>query len=176
MLFCIILIILSSIAYSQYYHDYESSDTGSSYYDDYSGEGALVIGWYDVSQEEIEFCKDYGGSLEGYDIYGGSGAGYTQPVSNLTLTLQGQYTTLYDKTLYEIAWYVHPLSEDTSYKVYAVTEDNDNEEIHAGYATALDGEAGYESLETDTVYNTLKIVMEDGTTALSVPFVEKTQY
>ncbi len=173
-LFCIVLILLSGVVYSQYYLDYESDGSGSSYYNDYSGENSTIADWYVVSDAEIEFCKNYGGTIEGQDVYGS--AGYTQPVSTLTLTLQGQYTTQYDTTLYEIAWYVHPLAEDITYTVYLVTEDGDTEEVYTGYATALDGDAGYETEESTEIYTHLKIVMEDGTTALTVPIVEKNTY
>ena len=173
-LFFALLILLSSIVYSQYYLDYESSGSGSSYYDDYSGNGSVIADWYAVSEEEITFCMNYGGTIEGEDAY--DDIGYTQAVSTLTITLQGQYTTLYDKTLYEIAWYVQPLSEDTTYIIYAITEDGDTEEIYAGYSTALDGDAGYETVETDVDYSQLKIVMEDGTTPLTVSFSKKSQY
>lgn len=173
-LFCLAFILVSGVVYSQYYLDYETDGTGSSYYEEYSGNSSVIAEWYEVSDAEIEFCKNYGGTIEGQDVYGS--AGYTQPVSTLTLTLQGQYTTLYDTTLYEIAWYVHPLAEDITYTIYLVTEEGESEELYTGYSTALDGDAGYETQETNIVYTHAKIIMEDSTTALTVPFVEKTTY
>jgi hypothetical protein len=172
-LFCLVIILLSGIAYSQYYLEYETDGSGSSYYEEYSGNGSVVVEWYDVSDAEIEFCKNYGGEASGEDVY--TSTGYTQAVSKLTITLQGQYTTLYDKQLYEIAWYVHPLSEDITYTVYLIEEDGDTEEFYTGYSTALDGDAGYDTEETDVIYTHARIVMEDGTTALEVPIVEKAE-
>ena len=72
-LFCLVIILLSGIAYSQYYLEYETDGSGSSYYEEYSGNGSVVVEWYDVSDVEIEFCKNYGGEASGEDVYTSTG-------------------------------------------------------------------------------------------------------
>lgn len=173
-LFIILFFILSDNASSQYYKEYEQDyldgDTSDSYY---VGDEAKIIDWYEVSDEEIEFCQGYAGTEEAESYYGALAAGFTEPVSKLTLTAQGEYSTLYDKRLYEFGWYVHPAEEDIVYVINLIDEEGDREELFTGYATAIDGDAGYEAIESDSIYEYVEIVLEDGTSALQVPIVEK---
>ncbi len=172
--FCLVFVLFSSIVYSQYYLDYTDQDTSDSYY---VGGNVTIPDWYEVSDEEVTFCQNYAGKELGEDFYETAEGGYALPVSKLTIALQGEYTTLYETTLYEIAWYVHPLSEDTTFTIYLVDEDDDMEELTTVFATALDGSAGYEALELEELYTGLVIVnKEDGSEALRVPIIEKTQY
>lgn len=174
-LFITLILLFSSIAYAQYYQDYTDEDISDSYY---TGDEVRIPDWYDVSDEELTFCQSYAGTATTEDYYGTfEAAGIAeQPVSKLTLTVQGEYTTEYDKLLYEFGWYVHPLVEDTTYTIRLVDEDEDTEDLYTGSATALDGDAGYETVESDIIYTDVQIIMEDGSVGLSVPIVEKIVY
>ncbi len=173
-LFVTFFLLLASIAYSQYYQDYLDDDTSdSSYSSEYANE-TRIPDWYEVSDEEVEFCQTFAGTSTAEDVYESAESELVAPVSKLTLALQGEYTTLSDKRIYEIAWYVQPLSEDISYTIYLVDEQGDTEEVTTGYSQATTGDAGYEAIETDAIYSSAEIVLvEDGTVALKVPFVEK---
>lgn len=174
-LFLFLFLILCSGAYAQYYLDYESEGGTSDTY--YTTDGELIIpDWYEVSDEEILFCQDIAGTESPDDVYSSAEAANFQPVSKLTITLQGFSTALYDKTLYEMGWYVQPLSESITYTVYLIDEEGNAEEVYTGYATAETGDASYETVESDVVYTHLQIIMEDGSEALKVPIVEKTNY
>lgn len=167
----LLLVFFSSIAYSQYYQDYTDGDTSDSYY---VGDPTENISWYNVSEEEVTFCHKYAGQEAGFDGYTTADGLSTQSVSRLTMSLQGESTAQYETTLYEVAWYIHPLEEDTTYTIYFVDEEGEQEEIITVDATALDGSAGYEVLELEEVYTELVIInSEDGTEALRVPIVEK---
>src|SRR3989338_2834592 len=168
----LLLILFSSIAYSQYYQDYSDEDTSDSYY---VGDELIIPDWYEVSEEEVTFCQNYAGQETGFEGYETADGGSTQSVSKLTLSLQGESTAQYETTLYEIAWYVHPLSDDIVYTIYLVDEEGDDEEFYTGSATAIDGSAGYETLDSDVVYTEVRIVMEDGSEALRVAIVEKSE-
>src|SRR3989338_5722702 len=122
----LLLILFSSIAYSQYYQNYDDSDTSDSYY---VGDPTEGIDWYEVSEEEVTFCQNYAGQETGITTYTEAGGWTGQPVSELTLSLQGESTAQYETTLYEIAWYVHPLDEDIVYTIYLVDEEGDDEEL-----------------------------------------------
>jgi hypothetical protein len=164
------LVLFSSIAYSQYYQDYSDSDTSDSYY---VGDEDDPPDWYEVSEEEVIFCQNYAGQKTGFDGYETAEGTSTQSVSKLTMSLQAESTAQYETTLYEVAWYVHPLAEDLAYTIYLVDEEGDDEEFYTGSATALDGSAGYETLDSEIIYVEVKIVLEDGSEALRVPIVEK---
>lgn len=170
-----LLILFSTIAYAQYYQDYTDESISDSYY---TGDEVRIPDWYDVSDEELQFCQSYAGTATTDDYYGTfeAAAIEAQPVSKLTLTVQGEYTAEYDKRLYEFGWYVHPLIEDTTYTIRLVDEDGDTEDLHTYPATALDGDAGYETMESDVIYTDVQIIMEDGSVGLSVPIVEKIVY
>lgn len=170
-LFITLFLLLMSIAYSQYYQDYIDESISDS---PYVGDEVRIPDWYDVSDEEVTFCQTYAGTATTDDIYSTYGvAGVAPGVSKLTLTAQGEYTTEYDKRLYEFGWYVQPLVEDTTYTIQLVDEDGDSEELYTGSATALDGDAGYETVESEIIYESLQIIMEDGSLGLEVPIVEK---
>ena len=128
-----------------------------------------------MSEEEVTFWQNYAGQETGFEGYETADGGSTQSVSKLTLSLQGESTAQYETTLYEIAWYVHPLSDDIVYTIYLVDEEGDDEEFYTGSATAIDGSAGYETLDSDVVYTEVRIVMEDGSEALRVAIVEKSE-
>ena len=172
----ILLVLCSAVAYSQYYQDYADGSTSDSYYSsDYANE-TKIPDWYEVSDEEVEFCRNFGGVETSSDVYQSSEVGLPNPVSKLTLSVQGVYTTEYDKRLYEIGWYVQPLSEDIVYTIYLVAENGDTEEFMTGYSQATTGDAGYDTLETDALYTSVEIVLEDGSVGLKVPIVEKSEY
>ncbi len=169
----LLLVLFSSIAYSQYYQDYTDGDTSDSYY---VGDELIIPDWYEVSEEEVTFCHNYAGQETGFEGYQTADGVSTQSVSNLTISLQGESTAQYETTLYEVAWYVHPLAENTTYTIYFVDEEGEQEEIITVDATALDGSAGYEALELEEVYTELVIINpEDGSEALRVPIVEKSE-
>lgn len=174
MLFFLFL-LLTGVVYAQYYLDYSDETASDTYYT--TGDELIIPAWYEVSEEEILFCQDWAGTETPNDVYSSAEAANFQAVSKLTITLQGFSTPLYDKTLYEMGWYVQPLNESITYTVYLIDEDGDTEEVHTGYATAETGDASYETLETDIVYTHLQIInVEDGSEALKVPIVEKTSY
>ena len=169
-----LFLLFTGVAYAQYYLDYSDESASDTYYT--TGGELIIPDWYEVSEEEILFCQDWAGTETPSDVYNSAEAANFKPVSTLTITLQGFSTPLYDKTLYEIGWYVQPLSESITYTVYLIDEDGDTEEVYTGYATAETGDASYETVETDVVYTHLQILMEDGSEALKVPIVEKTSY
>lgn len=178
-LFITLFLLLMSIAYSQYYQDYTDESISDSYY---VGDEVRIPDWYDVSDEELQFCQSYAGTATTDDYYGTfETAGIAaQPVSKLTLTAQGEYTTEYDKRLYEFGWYVHPAEEDETYAVVLVDIEGNTEELTIGSATALDGDAGYETLESEVEFLSLQIVIVHETgekeVVLQVPIVEKIIY
>lgn len=175
-LFSLFFILCSSIVYSQYYQDYTDGSSSDSYYSSEYGNETRIPDWYEVSDEEVEFCSAFAGSETAADVYESAESELVKPVSKLTLALQAESTVLYDKTLYEIAWYVQPLDEDITYTIYLVEEDGEQEELIKGSAPAATGDAGYETVETETVYVSAQIVLEDGSLGLQVPIVEKSQY
>lgn len=168
----LLLTLFSTIATAQYYLDYSDSETANSYYT--AGEEVTIPQWYEVSEEEILFCQQYAGTTTPESIYTTDASAQAfQPVSKLTLSLQGYYTTQYENTLYEIAWYVHPLSEDLTYTIVVTKEDGTTEEFTTLFATVVDGSAGYEAFESTEQYTEISIILEDGSNALTVPFIEK---
>src|SRR3989338_2228131 len=169
-----LFLLFTGVAYAQYYLDYGDESASDTYYT--TGGELIIPDWYEVSEEEILFCQNWAGTETPSDVYSSAEAANFQAVSKLTITLQGFSTPLYDKTLYEMGWYVQPLSESITYTVYLIDEEGDAEEIYTGYATAETGDASYETVETDVVYTHLQILMEDGSEALKVPIVEKTSY
>lgn len=138
----------------------------------------MVYEWYAVSEQEINFCSNWGGYqslMSGQGIVEDS----LPPVGKLTLTVQGLYTELVevdDKRLYEVAWYVHPLTGDVAYVVYLVDTQGRKEEAEygRGNANALDGDSNYVAFESEKEYTHVLLEIEDGGT-LQVPFVEKEQ-
>lgn len=175
-LFLVLLILCSAVVDSQYYQDYTDSSTSDSYYSSDTANQTKIPDWYEVSNEEVEFCRSFGGVEESSDLYQTAEGGFPQPVSKLTLSVQGEYTTEFDKRLYEFAWYVQPLSEDTTYSIVLVKDNGDTEEFTRGNAIATTGDAQYDTRETDAIYTDIEIVMEDGSIGLKVPIVEKSQY
>ncbi len=175
-LFVILFILCSTVVNSQYYQDYSDSSTSDSYYSSEYANETTIPDWYEVSDEEVEFCRNYAGTSTATDVYENAESELVAPVSKLTLSVQGEYTTEYDKRLYEIGWYVQPLSEDITYTINLVTEDGSTEEFMTGYSQATTGDAGYDTLETDAIYTDVEIVLEDGSVGLEVPIVEKTPY
>ncbi len=169
-----LFLLLTGVAYAQYYVNYDEEGASDTYYT--TGGELIILDWYEVSEEEILFCQDIAGTETPSDVYSSAEAANFQPVSRLTITLQGFSTPLYDKTLYEMGWYVQPLNESITYTVYLIDEDGDAEEVITRPATAETGDAMYEVLESDVVYTHLQIIMEDGSEALKVPIVEKTSY
>jgi hypothetical protein len=131
--------------------------------------------WYEVSDAERTYCSTTGPTAEVESYYSVSGISAAEyPVSNLTMTLQGEKTEAPDKTLYEIAWYVHPLAEDIKYTIELIDEEGDEEELDTGFATAVAGDADYKAFEVATgepVYESVQIVHEDGTILLTVTIV-----
>ncbi|MBI5073184.1 hypothetical protein HZA99_05170 [Candidatus Woesearchaeota archaeon] len=175
-LISILIILCSALVNSQYYQDYTDSSTSDSYYSsDYANE-TKIPDWYEVSDEEVEFCRNYGGVKDSNSVYQTAEGGLPQPVSQLTLSVQGTYTTEYDKRLYEFAWYVQPLSEDTTYSIDLVKDNGETEEFTRGNAPATTGDAQYDTRETDAIYTDIEIVLEDGSIGLKVPIVEKSPY
>jgi len=147
-------------------------ESGEAGYSPYVDEDPRFPDWYDVSDEERNFCSTYSGAYEAQSYYEDSGLSAEEyPVSKLTMTLQGQRTVQYDNFLYEIAWYVHPLAEDITYTIKLIGDDN--EELYTGYATALDGEAGYEAFESEVEYESVQLILESGETPLEVEIIEK---
>lgn len=168
-----IFFLLTGVAYAQYYLDYGEEGASDTYYT--TGSELIIPDWYEVSEEEILFCQSWAGTETPNEVYNSAEAANFQPVSKLTITLQGFSTALYDKTLYEMGWYVQPLTEDITYTVYLIDEEGNAEEVITRTATAQTGDAMYETLETDVVYTHLQIInKEDGSEALKVPIVEKT--
>lgn len=174
-----LLILFSTIAYAQYYQDYTDESISDS---PYVGDEVRIPDWYDVSDEELQFCQSYAGTATTEDYYGTFETARiaAQPVSKFTVTAQGEYTTLYDKRLYEFGWYVHPAEEDETYAVVLVDIEGNTEELTISSATALDGDAGYETLESEVEFISLQIVIVHETgekeVVLQVPIVEKIIY
>ena len=173
-IFIFLFLLLTGVAYAQYYLDYGDESASDTYYT--TGGELIIPDWYEVSEEEILFCQNWAGTETPSDIYSSAEAANFQPVSKLTITLQGFSTPLYDTTLYEMGWYVQPLSEDISYTVYLIDEEGETMEVITRPATAQTGDAMYETLETDIIYTHLQIIVEDDYEALKVPIVEKTSY
>ncbi len=172
--FCAILFIaFSTIIPAQYWKEEMESGEGSS--SPYTDEDPRFPDWYEVSDAERTFCSTTGPTAEVESYYSVSGISAAEfPVSKLTMTLQGEKTINPDKTLYEIAWYVHPLAEDIKYAIELVDEEGNEEELDTGFATALEGDADYKAFEVEAgepVYESVRLVHEDGTTLLTVPIV-----
>lgn len=173
----LLVLAFSNIIYAQYWT--ESMESGEGSYSYYTDEDPRFPDWYEVSDAERTFCSTTGPTAEVESYYSVSGISAAEfPVSKLTMTLQGEKTEAPDKTLYEIAWYVHPLAEDITYTIELIDEDGDEEELDTGFATALEGDADYKAFEVEVgepVYESVQIVLEDGSIPLTVSIVEKTE-
>lgn len=174
-IFMLLFIVFSTIIHAQYWTEEMESGEGS--YSSYTDEDPRFPDWYEVSDAELTFCSTTGPTAEVQSYYSEVGVSAAEyPVSKLTMTLQGEKTTAPDKTLYEIAWYVHPLAEDITYTIELVDEEGNEEELDTGFATALAGDADYKAFEEEAgepVYVSVQLVLENGSIPLSVPIVEK---
>lgn len=178
LLFSIVIILFIAFAPiipAQYWTEEMESGEGSD--SSYTDEDPRFPDWYEVSDAELTFCSTTGPTAEVQSYYSTSGLSAAEyPVSKLTMTLQGEKTTAPDKTLYEIAWYVHPLAEDITYTIELVDEEGNEEELDTGFAIALEGDADYKAFEVaagEPVYTSVQIVLEDGSVPLTVPIAEK---
>jgi hypothetical protein len=172
----LLFLFVMSIAYAQTYYERAQDGSGSGSYSYYTDEDPRFPDWYDVSQEELDYCARYGGTLEDQSDYQTYIEGGDEvPVSQLTLTVQAFKTELVDESvyLYEVAWYVHPIKEDTNYVVYLIDEDDAKDEMYAGFAQAIPGDAHYTAFESETVYEYAYVTLEGQSTTLKVPFMTK---
>ncbi len=159
----IIILLLTAIVYSQYDEDVTDDNPKDT-------DGTEMPSWYEVSEEEIKICENWGG-VESIDSSTSGSVEGTDDVIDLTITLQGKKTVLYNTTLYEAGWYVQPLTGNIAYSIFFVEEDGDKEEIYDGFAEDTSGDANYEGLESDVVYTSVLLETETGY-EMEVPFVE----
>ncbi len=172
----LLFVAFSTIIYAQYWREEMESGEGS--YSSYTDEDPRFPDWYEVSDAEREYCANAGASADVNSYYSTSFISREEfPVSTLTMTIQGEKTISPDKTLYEIAWYVHPLAEDITYTIELVDDDGNEEELDTGSATAQSGDADYKAFEVaagEPMYESVQIVLENGSIPLTVPIIEKT--
>lgn len=140
----------------------------------FRGSNPIIGDWYHVTDEEVQFCQQWGGYQE---ILSDSNIieENLPAVGKLTMTAQGLVSTIsIDNFLYEIAWYVHPVEGDVAYVVYLVHESGQKEELDGGrgFADALDGDSNYIAFESDKRYTAVRMEIEAAGT-LQVPIVEK---
>jgi hypothetical protein len=164
-----------SIVHAQTYYEQATEGTGTGSHSYYTEEDARFPDWYDVSEAELSYCATYGPPAGSFNDYG-SVADQGPYVAKDTLTVQAYKTTYTETTfLYELAWYVHPFTEDLVYTVYLHEQSGNPEVRHDGYATAMDGETGYQAFESEVEYVSAQLVLENGLT-MEVPVVEKTPF
>ncbi len=163
-----------SVVSAETYYEQAMSGTGDGSYSYYTDDDPRFPDWFEVSDAELQLCSRYGGTLASQTGYqAADDMGLDTEVARLTFTIQAEKTTGEDLTLYEIAWYVHPLSEDKKYTVYLIEKEGHKNEIHVGFAEAIGGDADYQAFESDTDYEYARLVLEGETTSLTVPIVEK---
>jgi hypothetical protein len=170
----LVFLLAVTIVYAETYYERAQEGTGEASHSYYTDEDARFPDWYDVSAAEWEFCSLYGGPIGVLSDYQTEITGDDAEIARLTFTLQAFVSPGVTMNIYELAWYVHPFEEGLGYTVYAVEEGGSMEEIFPGYAEAIGGSAGYEAFESDTVYTSALLVLEEQATSLEIPFVEKT--
>ncbi len=117
--------------------------------------------WYDVEDWEKEVCAKDAGLKEANNALSVSGNGRLYESS---ATLQALRKPSYNKSIYELAWYIHPIDEDVHYKVYLGTK-----KVAEGTASKTEGKSGYYAELSDEDYTKAKIDYGLGT--LEVPVV-----
>lgn len=142
--------------------------------DFFRGSNPIIGDWYHVTDEEVQFCQQWGG-YQGILSDSNIIEENLPAVGKLTMTVQGLVSTIStDNYLYEIAWYVHPVEGDVAYVVYLVHDSGQKEELDGGrgFADALDGDSNYAAFESNKKYTAIRLEVESGGT-LQVSIVEK---
>ena len=174
---CLILAILLVVVLVAADEHEENEDGG------YEGYGPMVHDWYLVSDQEIKFCNSWGGHDVPSSSESVNEANLPQVVKT-TMTLQGLVSDVGETSLYEVAWYLHPLSGDVAYTVFVKNEAGQKIEIDQasngiipsrGNANAIDADAYYDAFESEVKYTHL-ILEAEGEAPFEVPFVEKEGY
>ena len=180
------LIVCAIIVFSESYDEEGGSSDNPRSTHDWDEDG--WPNWYDtedwsINQAEIDYCENWGG-VE--DIESGTSGGIkaAADVVDLTITLQGYKTVLHNTTLYEVAWYVQPLTGTVAFTIYFINEEEGiEEEIRSGFGEDIAPDTYYEAIESEINYD--KIIMKierdveipdvEGISnnEIKVPFVEK---
>ncbi|MBI2139432.1 hypothetical protein HYU14_00795 [Candidatus Woesearchaeota archaeon] len=141
---------------------------------DLSGFNPAVGGWYQVSPQEIDFCKRYGGS-EDAGINQDSRSSIPIALSQITLTLQAKRTSTLANgqrnDLYEVSYYIEPVSGEVDFEVQLLGEFTPPLDIPNGRGRAKSTEPGmgfYANYHTE-VYSSAKIKF--GNDFIEVPVI-----
>jgi len=131
-----------------------------------------VVGdWYEVAWWEVEFCRKWGGSVNG-GINRGSSSKTPLSISLLTMTAQGEkieYGIAGQATLYKVSWYIEPVSNELEFKVWLTGEDT----LQIGSGTAKNAKAGFGYYTEYLDKNFTHVKLEYPGNYLQVPIVTK---
>ncbi len=134
----------------------------------------MIDNWYDVEDWEVEVCSKWGG-LADVQKHAGTITGDTA-LHKLAATIQGEKIRIgagdEEKTVYEIAWYIQPVSGQEKFTV-EVYGQSGKKEIEKGTAPATTGTSGYYVID-DTSSDYTNAVLKYDTGSIDVPIVERT--
>ena len=96
-----------------------------------------IDGWAAVSDNEIDFCKKYGGSVEA-GVNAGATSSIPIALSQLTMTIQADKERFEIEGvvdyLYQVSWYIEPVAGQQDFEIVLIGEGEDDLEIERDVA------------------------------------------
>ncbi|MFC1741282.1 hypothetical protein ACFL3V_01980 [Nanoarchaeota archaeon] len=141
------------------------------------------LGWYDVSDWEIDFCSSWGGTRDEQQSMGGetsSTAMHDITSLDYTATLQAEVIILEegedilpaDTKVYAISWYLQPVAESLQYEIIAYYDDGTTWLVESASATPFTGYDGYAAVESNETMTKAVMSVSAKSLVLEAIFVE----